>query len=208
MPTCWTTANEHGSSQAAWGHRINKGMDDLPEQKSIELVPMTEHDMEELVRLAREMFKTDEDPTQGRPSVERYKAIQKIDPYALLVRKQDGKIVGWSGVVPTSKQSCDDFIAAKVTEEDIISKAIDAPGFESIYLWMAATLPEYRRRGEALSFMKAQIQKIIERHPTITEFYGYGWSPAGARMVERIEKDLGIQIKRPPYCLSADQLSE
>ena len=143
---------------------------------------MTEKDMENAIRTIAEAFGTDEDPEQAPPSVEQFKGLQNIDPYSLLlIKDDDGKITGWSGLVPTSSKLGDEFVAGRKNENQVIAEAIADPKYEAMYLWAFYMHPDHRRKGDSLRLIEAQFKHIMERHPTIQKYYSWGYSPEGAK---------------------------
>ncbi len=172
-----------------------------PEQelKPVELTSMTEQDMRNVIAKIEKAFGTDTDPTQAAPSVEQFKGLQNVDPYSLLLRKDDkGEVIGWSGMVPVSKQLAEDFVQGKINEAQIISGAIEKPGYDALYHWAFYTDPEARQKGETINFAEAQFKKLIERHPTIQDHVAWGYSEEGAKFMHRMEQDLGIRIRKTP----------
>ncbi|OGG74108.1 hypothetical protein A3A40_01780 [Candidatus Kaiserbacteria bacterium RIFCSPLOWO2_01_FULL_54_20] len=170
--------------------------------KPVLLVPMTEQDMENAIRTIAEAFGTDDDPEQAPPSVEQFKGLQRIDPYALVLRKDEaGKIIGWSGLVPTSNKLAEAFVKKEMDENQIIQLASTSePSYEAMYLWAFYNDPKSstRQAGETLRLIKSQFKQIMADHPTIKRFYSWGFSPVGAELLERLSKDLGITIEMRP----------
>src|SRR5262249_49136 len=149
-------------------------------EETVRLEPMTEDDMREVIRKIAQAFGTDDDPTQASPSVEQFKGLQNIDPYSLLLRKDDQRnVIAWSGLVPVSKELGDAFAEGRINENQIIARAIEKPGFDALYHWAFYTDPEARQKGETINFVETQFKKLLERHPTIRDHVAWGYSKEG-----------------------------
>jgi|GEM_PF-4484744 len=169
------------------------------------LTTLSKEEADGLIEYIRKAFNTDEDPNQAPPSMEQFMAIYKIDPYALLVKKdKNGNIMGWSGIVPTRSELAQQFVQGKIHEDRVIEKAIENPGYDSAYFWASYMKPEYRQKGAMLEFKKAQFKELQKRHPEMKRFYGYAYSPEGSHLLERYEKSFGIKIEKPDYSLKPE----
>jgi hypothetical protein len=187
-----------------------------PEKINLEdslLTTLSKEEGNGLVEYIRRVFDTDNNPDQASPSMEQFMGIyDNIDPYALLINKApNGEIIGWSGIVPTSRELLRRFLSEEIHENDIIDIAVSEakqairsgkqPSDEAAYFWASFMKPEHRGKGGMLEFKKAQFQMLKDRHPTMKEFYGYAETKEGAHLLERYEERFGIKIDKPQYSI-------
>jgi hypothetical protein len=171
----------------------------VPELVPVDFASMSKDEADKLIRKIEEAFGTPEDPTQAPPSIEQFKGLQNIDPYSFLLRRNDaGEVVGWSAIVPVSKQLADDFVTGKINENQIIAEAPKNPAYDALYYWAFYSDEAARQKGETINLAEAQYRKLIERHPTIRDHVAWGYSEEGAQFMHRMEQDLGIRIRKSP----------
>jgi len=158
----------------------------------------SEEEIVEMSALAEKLFGTDTDPTQAEPTLGNSLRLIEIDKNTCIYKKVDGKIAGWSVVLPTSLSDKEAFVKGDMTEKVLFEKSIATPSFESLYLMAVVVLPEFRNQGLATRLMCAQIEYFKDRYG-IADYSALALSEGGSGVVAALEKELGISIAKPAY---------
>lgn len=153
----------------------------------------TDSEMLEMGKIAEELFGTEEDETQAKPSLENSKRLISIDTGNYVYIKEGEKIAGWSCVLPTSTLDRKRFMNGEINERQLFENSCDNPSFEALNLIAVIVLPEYRNKGLGSHMMEWQIKYFTEKC-AMKDFYALVLTSEGARLMKKIERDLNIEI--------------
>ena len=103
--------------------------------------------------------------------------------------------MGWTLAVPTSRSLMQGLLDGKVTEKELSARAKEEKSYEALYLLATIVLPGVRKQGIASTLRQSQLSYFQEKYG-ITDFYACIFSQEGGYLVDKVEKDLGIEIKR------------
>lgn len=144
--------------------------------------------------LAEKLFGTDTDPDQAQPTLNNVKRLIAVDPYTYIYTENKLETMGWSVVLPTTKENMDSFFAEKITEKELFDIGTTKPySFEVLYLTAAVTLPEFQNKGIASYLMKSQIHYFTKKYGT-KDFFAYILTDEGLGLLKKIERELEITI--------------
>lgn len=144
-------------------------------------------------RAAVHLFGTDVDEDQAQPTLENALALIGLDKNTFICLKDEGKIVAWSVVLPTSREDMNDFLSGKITERELFDRSVSSPSYEALYLTAVVVLPEHRKQGIGLRLMKHQIEYFRQKYG-IADFYAYTLNEDGKRFAHNLERELKIAI--------------
>ncbi len=150
-------------------------------------------DIQKTNRIAKELFGTEKDDTQAKPTQETALKLISIEKYNFICYKNNDEVIAWSVVLPTSKESMHDFLEGKINERDLFTTSLSKPAFETLYLTAVIVLPKYRRNGIGSSLMKKQIEYFKEKYK-IDDFYALTLTQEGKKLIEAIGRDLHVKI--------------
>ena len=115
-------------------------------------------EIEETNKIAEELFGTEKDETQAKPTLENALELISIEKNNFICLKDGDKIIAWSVVLPTSKESMEHFLKGKINERELFDISVPNPSFEALYLTAVIVLPQYRKKGIGSSLIKKQIE--------------------------------------------------
>ena len=120
--------------------------------------------------------------------------LQAIHPATLSEYNEGEGPAVWVLVIPTTRTVMDDFIARRITEQQLLERTTPGQICEAIYLCSATVLPEYRRRGLALRLCTEAINAIRAEHP-ITALYVWPFTAEGKMLAERVAQAAGLELR-------------
>lgn len=153
----------------------------------------TEKDVEKMNKIAVEFFGT-EDKTMVDPTTENAKKMIVLEKNTFVYYKKDDEPISWSLVLPTSKENARQFLAEEITERELFDKSAENPSFESLYLFAAVTVPNYRKKGLGSSLMKYQIDYFKKKYQ-IKDFYAWTLSKEGKALIKSLKRDVEPTIR-------------
>jgi ribosomal protein S18 acetylase RimI-like enzyme len=149
---------------------------------------------ERMLALIDEVFATRSDPDQLQVDETVIEKLQAIHPATLgEYNEGDGPCV-WVLVIPTTKEVMNDFLAGRITEQQLLDRTEPGQQFEALYLCSATVLPEYRRRGLALRLCTEAVNAISAQHPVKT-LYVWPFTPEGKMLAERVAQTTGLELR-------------
>ena len=133
---------------------------------------------ERMLQLADEVFATKNDPNQLDVNQEVIEQLQLLHPHTVSEEVNDDGPIAWVLVIPTTIELMEQFMAGKISENELLSLTPADELFEVIYLCSALVLPEFRRKGITKKLTLAAIDGIKQNHP-ITHLLVWPFSPEG-----------------------------
>lgn len=148
---------------------------------------------ERMLALIDEVFATRSDPDQLQVDETVIEKLQTIHPATLgEYNEGDGPCV-WVLVIPTTKEVMNDFLAGRITEQQLLDRTEPGQPFEALYLCSATVLPEYRRRGLALKLCIDAVNAIQLKYP-MQYLYTWPFTPEGRALAEHVAKKTGLTL--------------
>jgi hypothetical protein len=128
------------------------------------------------------------------PDLENDLRVQSLEKRNFVCYKKNSIPIAWSLVLPTSKNIKDRFLKREINEKQLLGESIKNPSFESLYLFAAIVLPEYRMQGLAGNLMSYQIKYFQDKYK-ITDFFAWVFTIEGERLIKSLEKSNSIQVE-------------
>ena len=153
-------------------------------------------DIEKMCLIAEKIFSAEADTTQTKPTVENTLDLISIEKNTLVCIKENGEVVAWTVVLPTSKNNMNRFLSGEITERELSFESKKDPSFEALYLMAGITLPLYRKRGLSLQLITYQIDYFKHKY-NMRDFYSLPFSESGKSLIQKISANLNIIIKIP-----------
>ena len=154
---------------------------------------MDEKILDKIMRIAEKFFDTATDPTQMPISKESLDKLQRLHPDTFAYKLENGEPVSWIVVLPTTKKLAEEFLSGKINERELLDMTEPQEKYEALYLCSAFTVPGSRRKGYAEELIK----KSLASMPLIPGalFFAWPFSEEGRVMIEKMEKELDVQIR-------------
>ena len=150
-------------------------------------------------RLAEEYFGMNTDSNQIPASMENVKWINKNIPDCVNVIKNDGKIIGFTFIVPGNKKIMNDFLDEKINENELfemVKSNISYDNFYTIYLCSAFIKNEFRRKNLALNGFIKSIDKLLGKVKKKPILFIWAYTKEGERLGEKIAKITKLKLKK------------
>ncbi len=141
--------------------------------------------VQQIFHLAREVFGTDDDPTQIPPTDEYRTKLDRLHPSTTAFRlDDDGKVIGIALVVPTTRGCMRRFLLGEITERQLVDETKPQQEYDAVYLASVYVDPTYRRHGMA----EAMTQEVLAGLPLTKDapFFSWPFSDEGRRLAERL----------------------
>ncbi len=154
-------------------------------------------DYQETGKLAESYFHTHNHPDEMQISDELAKFIIKNFPEFDNIIKNNGEVIGFTFILPCTKEGMDLFLNNKITENkltDYIKYSILNKKYESFYLCVAFIVPEFRNKHIIFDGFKIHINKLLtlSKNP---EFFCWIYSNEGKNLISKLSKEFNIVIK-------------
>lgn len=133
------------------------------------------------------------DENMVSPTLENDLSVQGLEKNNFVCYKENEIPIAWSLVLPTSKEIKNKFLKEEINEKQLFEASIKNPSFESLYLFVAIVLPDYRRKGLAKELISYQIKSFKDKYK-ITDFFAWIFSTEGEKLVKSLEKDNLIKV--------------
>ena len=148
--------------------------------------------LDEMMRVAESIFGTRNDPNQMPITMDSWNKLQKLNENCVLYEEENGKLISWGVVVPTTKDIVNDFLADKITERELLEKTLPDQNYSALYLCSAITIPEFRKQGHA----KKLTLEAIARIPLTTDATLFAWpfTEDGKLALQKINSELNKKI--------------
>lgn len=153
----------------------------------------TKIDIEKMNKVATDIFGNG-DETMVNPTPENDKRIIALEENTFVCYKKNNTPVAWSLVLPTSKENAKQFLDKEITERELFDTSTQNPSFESLYLFVVVTMPDYRKKGLGSSLMKYQIDYFKNKYK-IKNFYAWALNNEGKSLIESLKRDIEPTIR-------------
>lgn len=128
------------------------------------------------------------------PTLENALAVIGLEKNSFVCIKEGDEPIAWSLVLPTRREDMEEFLAQRITEQELFDRAKAHPSFESLYVFVAVTRPEHRLKGLAAKLLEYQIGYFKKQYD-IKDFYAWILTPEGKALTESLEKKLGQKVR-------------
>lgn len=129
------------------------------------------------------------------PTLDNALKTVNLDKNTYVCFKNGSDVIGWSLVLPASKNAMKKFLKEELTEKELFLDTLENKKFETLYVFAAIVMPEYRNKGLAKELLSYQI-KYFKSEYEITDFFAWTFSEEGKKLVASLERELNIKI---PY---------
>lgn len=146
-----------------------------------------------MLRLVDEVFATRSDPSQLQVDEHVLEKLARIHPATLAEKETDDGPIAWILLIPTTRQVMNDFIAGKISEQELLDRTQPGETYEAIYLCSATILPEYRGKGLGKQLTMEAIGAMRKEHP-IEALYVWPFTKEGDALAEQLAKSCGLPL--------------
>jgi hypothetical protein len=153
---------------------------------------MDENILIKMAELEEDFFHTKDDPTQADTTLECSHQLLRLHPSAIKGIIKDGEPISWVITMPTSRELAERFLKDEITEHELLDVTEPRDVYDALYLLIAFTVPEHRGNRYTAGLFEQAIREIP--HTSDTLFVSWPFSEGGKKVLERVEKDLGISI--------------
>jgi len=160
-------------------------------------IPMTETNPDNLARMIRlvgEVFDTRNDPSQISVDQKAVARLRKIHPDTMTERRTKNGPIAWILVFPTTETLMEEFLAGRITENDLLNRTPFRTKYDAMYLCSALVLPEYRRRGIARRMLADTVKSIRKDFPIRTLFC-WPFTSAGKKLAAAVARDAALPLR-------------
>ncbi len=154
-------------------------------------------DLEETSRLSEEYFKTKKDESQVSTSPENRDWFYKNCQNYLNIIRGNGKIIGYSFVLPCNKKLMEDFLEKRINEAELFEeiKKLKFNGCpEAIYLFASLIDKNFRRRGLSITAFLRIINVVTHNLESKPILFCWGYSEEGLKLAKKIAKITGLGL--------------
>jgi hypothetical protein len=152
----------------------------------------SEKDITKTVNLAEGYFHTAKDKTQLRTNKANFTWVYGHYPHCLNVIKSDGKVIGFTLVLPCNKKIMTDFLRNKINERRLlerVKKEITPGNFETLYLCACYVDERFRRKGLAKRGFIGSVKRLGKK-----DLFYWAYSAEGGKLVRRVARELKLRI--------------
>jgi hypothetical protein len=159
---------------------------------------ITLKDIDITSKISEDFFGMQKDPEQFQATEENKKYIFKHMQSFLNIIKNDGTIVGYSFLVPSTKEIMNSFVKGNITEADLFNKVKELKltelNFETLYLCSAIIKKEHQLKGLALSGSVRLIESLIKKRGIQPALFFWAYSKEGAIVAKKVAKALNLNL--------------
>ena len=148
-----------------------------------------------MMKLIDDVFATRQDPGQLQVTNAQLKKLEKIHKSTLSEYSDDNGPLIWVLMIPTTEKVMNDFIAARITEKELLERTAVTDVYTSIYLCSVTTLPEMRGKGKTKEICLNAIKSICTDHPIKTLFV-WPFTEEGNKLAAALAKETGLSLKK------------
>lgn len=156
---------------------------------------MSLSNFERMLQLADEVFATKNDSNQLDVNQEVIEQLQLLHPNTVSEEVNTDGPIAWVLVIPTTMELMEQFMAGKISENELLSLTPADALFEVIYLCSALVLSEFRRQGITQKLTIAAIAGIKQNHP-ITHLLVWPFSPEGDLTAQHLAQLTGLTLAK------------
>lgn len=149
--------------------------------------------LERMLQLVDEVFATRKDPDQLQVDDAVLRKLTDIHPATLSEYDDGNGPVVWILLIPTTLQVMDEFIAGRISENELLARTEPGQTYEAIYLCSATVLPEYRKKGIAFELCAKSIAAIAKDHP-VSSLYVWPFTAEGERLAQKVSLATGLRL--------------
>jgi hypothetical protein len=154
---------------------------------------MAGSNFDRMMSMVEEFFDVKNDPDQLAVDQEVLERLLRLDPSSRVEISNDEGPIAWILLIPTTGRLMGDFLAGKITEQQLFDRTPAGASYDAVYLCSAIVLPEFRRKGITRTATIGAIREITSRHP-ITSLFVWAFSSEGVSLARSIAKELGLPL--------------
>lgn len=144
--------------------------------------------------IAESVFGTFRDPNQIPVTKESGRKLDKLTPHWIKYELDEkGNPISWVVVLPTQLNLMKKFLKNEISEKQLLDLTKPQKTYKAIYLCVAITVPEYRRKGLATKLLKEALNLIP--HVENVVLFSWPYSKEGGAVIKKLETELGVKIR-------------
>src|SRR3989344_6947209 len=163
---------------------------------SVDLGKLTKEDVDESSELAEEFFHMNSKPDEIPASEKNRKFVLKNIPECDNIIRANGKIIGFTLIIPCNKEVMERFLSNRISENELfeeVKKKVNYSNFDTIYLCSSFIMQEYRGQGLAIQGRIKSISKIIGKRSFKPILFSWPQTKEGKKSVEKTASILGFE---------------
>ena len=146
-----------------------------------------------MIQLAQEVFAAHNDPMQLDVDEQIIEQLKQLHPATVSEYVDGDGPVLWVIIIPTINALMHEFIDAKISETELLSKTPLQSQYDALYLCSAMVLEDYRKKGLAKHYTLAAIQAIRKQHQ-IKNLFVWAFTAEGNTLAESIAKQENLPL--------------
>lgn len=165
---------------------------------SVDIGILSKKDVEDSSEMAEEFFEMESKPDEMPASEENQKFVLEKIPECDNVIRENGKIIGFTFIIPCNKDIMERFLSNKISERELFEEVklkINYENFDTIYLCSSFIKEEYRGKGLAIQGNVKSIRKIIADRNIKPILFSWAQTKEGEKSVKRTAKELGFELR-------------
>ncbi len=165
---------------------------------SVDSGKLTKKDIDYSSKLAEEFFHMESKPDEIPASEENRKFVLEHIPECDNIIRANGKVVGFTFIVPCNKSIMERFLSEKISENELfeeVKSTVDYSNFNTIYLCSLFLMKEYRGKGLATQGVIKSVQKIINKRRIRPILFSWPQTKEGEKSIKKIANILGFELK-------------
>ena len=159
---------------------------------------MPQDNYRKMFEVINEVFSLRTDTDQLQVTELEQKKLAALHPACLTELANDAGPLIWCLVIPTTHVTMQKFLAAEISESQLLEQTSIGDTFTAIYLCSVTSLPEVRARGKSYALCEKAIKSICETY-TITNLYVWPFSTQGLNLALKLAENLNIPLLQRPH---------
>jgi len=147
-----------------------------------------------MIAMAEEVFDARHDAEQLQVDEKVINQLLALHPASVSELDEGEGPCIWILLIPTTNTVMERFLSEEIGEQELLDLTTKGGLFDAIYLCSAMVLPEYRRKGLALSMTLDAINSISTDHPIRTLFV-WPFTNEGLTLSSKLAKKTGLELK-------------
>ncbi len=169
------------------------GVKNISPDRELNISQMVQSNYERLIRLAEEVFDFRNDPDQLNVDQKAREKLLEIHPATLSEFSDENGPVAWLLIIPTSARIMEQFLAGRISENELFQMTMPGEKYEAVYLCSALVLEEYRRKGIITELALKAITAIRKDHP-VKALFVWAFTREGNFGAEKLATITGLPL--------------
>lgn len=159
---------------------------------------MQQDNYRKMFEVINEVFSLRTDFEQLQVTEPEQKKLAALHSACLSELANDAGPLIWCLVIPTTEATMRKFLAAEISESQLLEQTTKGDTFTAIYLCSVTTLPEVRAQGKSYALCEKAIKAICETY-AIRYLYLWPFSTQGLSLASKLSANLNLPLLQRPH---------